>query len=603
MTQKMRGRGPAGAVQKPQKSKEAFIRLIKELKPWRARLVVAAVFALLSSVLSIFLPKMVAQATNLIFEGLILKIKGIGGIPFDQIAQILLTMAGLTLLSFVFGVITQRAGADVSADISLSLRQKIDTKLHLLPISYFERNAVGDVLSRVVNDVDSVAQNISNAITQTLTGIATILGIVVMMLSLSPLLTLLVVLSVPLSGALMGLVFSRSQRFFSAQQKTMGELNAIVEESYGGQSVIQAFLKEKELGEVFRKKNDELFENAWKSQFFSGLMHPLSGIVTNVAYLMVTVVGAAQAASGALSVGVILAFIQYVRSFMQPLGQMSQMMGQLQTMAAASERVFQLLDEPEEDRSCSDEKMAEVKGEICFEKVSFGYEKGKEIIKDFSLCVKPGQTCAIVGETGSGKTTLMKLLMRFYDPDSGRILLDGRDLRSLSREDLRGSIGMVLQDTWLFSGSIEDNLRYGRLEATREEIVEAAKRAHADHFIRTLPNGYGLVLNEDTDNLSAGQKQLITIARAFLADRPILILDEATSNVDTLTEQRIQKAMRNLMKGRTNFVIAHRLSTIKNADIILLLEDGRIVESGNHEALMEKGGAYKALYESQFGEG
>jgi ATP-binding cassette subfamily B multidrug efflux pump len=506
----------------------------------------------------------------------------------------------LYLMSSLFAHIMFRLGADASNQLGRSLRQDIGEKIHRVPLAYYEKTTVGDVLSRVTNDVDSVVQNITAVFTEVISGIATVIGVAIMMLTISPLLTLLVVLVVPLSTLIIGLIFKKSQKFFRAQQDILGDISGQVEESYAGHDVVQAFRQEAVAISSFEEKNERLFNSNWKSQFFSGLMQPIMQIFSNLAYLLVVVLGAAQAAGGRIAVGDILAFIQYVRNFTIPLSQMAQVMGQVQTMAAAAERVFAFLSEEEEVEPENSPVMGEVKGRVCFEDLVFGYDPQTPVIKGFSVCVQPGNTCAIVGETGSGKTTLVKLLMRFYDPQSGRITLDGKDLKDYSRQEARKPFGMVLQDTWLFSGSVMENIRYGRPEATDEEVIQAAKLAHADHFIRALPGGYDMVINEEADNISAGQKQLLTIARAVLADKPLLILDEATSNVDTLTEQRIRDAMSFLMQGRTSFVIAHRLSTIREADLILVMHDGNIAEMGSHDELIAQDGRYKALYESQF---
>ena len=594
------GPGHMGIVEKPKNFRKAVKRILSTLRPWRVRLLITVVLSALSAALSILGPKILGQATTEVFTGLVAKVQGRGGINFDRIAQIMMVMLGLYLISGLFSFVMQRLAADVSVDLSRKMRRDIGEKLHRVPVSYYEKANIGDILSRITNDVDAVSQSISNVLTQFISGVATLLGVLVMMLTISPLLTGIVVLVVPLSGVMVAVIFKLSQKYFRAQQETLGEISGQVEESYGAHAVVQVFRQEGRSMETFAEKNGKLYESAWKSQFFTGLMMPITTFVGNLGYLLVAVFGAAQAAMGRISVGDIQAFIQYVRSFMQPISQFAQVTGQLQTMAAAAERVFDFLDAEEEQEPETDKTMGEIKGRVCFEHVRFGYDTDKEIIHDFSLCVLPGQTCAIVGETGSGKTTLVKLLMRFYDPQGGFISLDGQNISDMPRAEVRRNIGMVLQDTWLFSGTIMENIRYGRPEATDEEVYEAARLAHADHFIRTLPKGYEMEINEEADNLSSGQKQLLTIARAVLADKPLMILDEATSNVDTLTEHRIQRAMSFLMKGRTSFVIAHRLSTIRGADMILVMEEGGIAEFGSHDELMQKGGLYKSLYESQF---
>ncbi|MGI6694693.1 MAG: ABC transporter ATP-binding protein [Christensenellales bacterium] len=593
------GRG-MGPVEKAKDFKGSIKKLLQRLSPWKWQLRLAALLSAASAAITIFGPKVLGDATTEIFNGVMRKVQGTGGIDFSAIARTLLLLVGLYLMSSLFAHIMFRLGADASNQLGRSLRQDIGEKIHRVPLAYYEKTTVGDVLSRVTNDVDSVVQNITAVFTEVISGIATVIGVAIMMLTISPLLTLLVVLVVPLSTLIIGLIFKKSQKFFRAQQDILGDISGQVEESYAGHDVVQAFRQEAVAISSFEEKNERLFNSNWKSQFFSGLMQPIMQIFSNLAYLLVVVLGAAQAAGGRIAVGDILAFIQYVRNFTMPLSQMAQVMGQVQTMAAAAERVFAFLNEEEEVEPENSPVMGEVKGRVCFEDLVFGYDPQTPVIKGFSVCVQPGNTCAIVGETGSGKTTLVKLLMRFYDPQSGRITLDGKDLRDYSRQEARKPFGMVLQDTWLFSGSVMENIRYGRPEATDEEVIQAAKLAHADHFIRALPGGYDMVINEEADNISAGQKQLLTIARAVLADKPLLILDEATSNVDTLTEQRIRDAMSFLMQGRTSFVIAHRLSTIREADLILVMHDGNIAEMGSHDELIAQDGRYKALYESQF---
>jgi len=596
------GRGGMSAVEKPKDFKGSVKRLLLALSPWKWRLRIAALLSALSAAIAIFGPKVLGNATTEIFNGVLRKVQGTGGIDFAAIGQVLLTLVGLYVISSLLSHFMFRLGADVSNELGRKMRQDIGAKIHRVPLAYYEKTTVGDVLSRVTNDVDSVVQNINAVFTEVISGIATVIGVAVMMLTISPLLTLLVVLVVPLSSLIVSIIFRKSQKYFRAQQETLGDISGLVEESYAGQDVVQAFRQEGHAARTFEEKNQKLFDSNWRSQFLSGLMQPIMQVFSNLAYLLVVVLGAAQAAAGRIAVGDILAFIQYVRNFTQPLAQMAQVVGQLQTMAAAAERVFAFLSEEEEIEPENSPVMGDIKGRVCFEDIVFGYDPDSPVIKGFSVCVLPGQTCAIVGETGSGKTTLVKLLMRFYDPQGGRITLDGQDLREYSRQEARKPFGMVLQDTWLFSGTVMENIRYGRPQASDEEVVQAARHAHADHFIRALPGGYDMEINEEADNISAGQKQLLTIARAVLADKPLLILDEATSNVDTLTEKRIQDAMNFLLEGRTSFVIAHRLSTTKGADLILVMHDGNIAEMGSHEDLMQKGGRYKALYESQFKE-
>ncbi|HSK69216.1 MAG TPA: ABC transporter ATP-binding protein [Candidatus Limnocylindria bacterium] len=600
------GIGPGGGpghgmiMEKPKDFRTAIKRLLGALRPYRLTLLLCAVLSALSAAISIFGPKLTGQATTAIFEGLTSRLQGGAGIDFARIGGILLLLLGLYAASSLFSFVMHRLIAGVTADFSRDLRARLGDKLHRVPVAYYEKTSVGDVLSRITNDVDAVGQNISNVFSQVISGLATLLGVLVMMLTISPFMAMLVVLVVPLSMALAGIILSRSQKYFKAQQKLLGDLSGIVEENYAAHQVVQAFRREGATMEAFSRTNGELYESAWKSQFFSGLMMPIMSFVSNMGYLLVTVFGAAQAAMGRIAVGDILAFIQYARNFMQPLMQFSQITGQLQTMAAAAERVFAFLDLSEEEEPQEAPALPPVRGRVCFEHVRFGYDPEIPVIHDFSMCVLPGQTCAIVGETGSGKTTLVKLLMRFYEPQGGRITLDGVDIAAVSRAQARAAFGMVLQDTWLFSGSILENIRYGRPEATDEEVREAARLAYADHFILTQPGGYDMAISEEADNISSGEKQLLTIARAALADRPLLILDEATSSVDTLTEHRIQRAMRTLMQGRTSFVIAHRLSTIREADTIIVMDKGGIAETGTHEELMAKNGKYSELYRSQF---
>ncbi|MHC1786063.1 MAG: ABC transporter ATP-binding protein [Christensenellales bacterium] len=580
--------------------RQALGRLMPHLKPYRGKLIMAVVLAILSSALAVAGPKILGQATTEIFTGLVRKVQGLGGIDFGKVLQVLLLLLGLYVLSSLFRWTQGRLMVAVAMDFGYRLNDSISKKVHRMPLKYFEQHAVGDVLSLVSNDVDLIGQNLAETVTQAISGIATVVGVTVMMLSINWIMTLLVVLIVPLSGLLMALVFKRSQHYFKDQQAQLGEINGQVEETYSGQTVVQIFNHEADVEESFNKTNGKLYGSAWKSQFLSGLMFPIMTFVGNLGYVAVTIVGALLAVAGSISVGDIQAFTGYVRSFTQPIGQFAQMSSQIQGMAAATERVFSFLEEAEEVQGEELLCLIDVKGEVAFDHVAFGYEPGKPVIRDFNCQVAPGQTVALVGQTGAGKTTMVKLLMRFYDVDSGDIKVDGVDVRRLERGELRKSFGMVLQDAWLFSGTIMENIRYGRLGASDEEVIDAAKAAHADHFIRTLPGGYQMELNEAADNISQGQRQLLTIARAFLADNPVMILDEATSNVDTLTEHRIQRAMKKLMQGRTSFVIAHRLSTIREADLILVMEGGDIKEQGTHESLMAAGGVYAELYNSQF---
>ncbi len=580
--------------------KAAFKRLLPWLKPYRSKLLLAAGLAILSSASGIIGPKVLGQATTEIFQGLMRKVQGQGGIDFGRVGQILLGVLGIYVFSSLFQWVQRRMMVDVAMDFNYRAANAISHKIHRMPLKYLESRQVGDIISLVSNDVDTIGQNLAETVTQAISGLATVLGVLAMMLSISPLMALVVLGIVPLSGIIMAFVMTRGRKYFKSQQEAMGELNGLVEESYSGQLVIKAFRHEEEAERDFAEINHKQFSSAWKGQFLSGLMMPIMNFVGNLGYVAVAIVGAIQASMGRISVGDIQAFIAYVRNFSQPITQFAQLTGQLQSVAAASERVFAFLDEGEEQEWEQLVCLTDVHGEVDFDHVTFGYDSDKPVIRDFTCHVDPGQTVALVGETGAGKTTVVKLLLRFYDVDKGSIRMDGVDLRNIERAELRHAFGMVLQDAWLFSGTIMENIRYGRLEATDEEVIAAAKAAHADHFIRTLPGGYQMELNEAADNISQGQRQLLTIARAFLADNPIMILDEATSNVDTLTEHRIQQAMHQLMQGRTAFVIAHRLSTIRQADLILVMKQGDIVEQGNHDQLMAKGGVYAELYNSQF---
>ena len=531
------------------------------------------------------------------------KIAGTGGIDFTRIGKILLLTLGLYLTSTVFNFLQGWIMTGVTQKICYRLRKEISEKINRMPMKYFESRTYGEVLSRITNDVDTLGQGLNQSVTQVITSTATLIGVVVMMLTISPLMTLIAFIILPVSAILMSTVVKFSQKYFRTQQEYLGHINGQVEESYGGHLVIKAFNKEKDMVKTFDETNGVLYESAWKSQFLSGLMQPIMAFVGNLGYAGVAISGGLLAIRGTIGVGDIQAFIQYVKNFTQPIQQIAQVINQVQSMTAASERVFEFLEEEEEDQEHEGAVSVEnVAGEVKFSHVNFGYNPNQTIINDFSVDVKPGKKIAIVGPTGAGKTTMVKLLMRFYDVNSGQILLDNHDVRDYNRRDLRKAFGMVLQDTWLYKGTIMENIRYGRLDATDEEVIEAAKAAHADSFIRTLPGGYNMELNEDASNVSQGQKQLLTIARAILADSKVMILDEATSSVDTRTEALIQKAMDNLMEGRTSFVIAHRLSTIKNADVILVMKDGDIIEQGNHEELLAKGGFYAQLYNSQFEE-
>lgn len=594
-----RGHRRPGAS-KPKDFKGTVKALFAYLRGYRIILLVAALMAALGTAMQIFGPKVMGKATTAIFEGVAAKMRGTGGIDFARIWDMLLILIALYLVGTVLSVVQGLLLANLSTDVSYRMRKDISQKIHRLPLSYFEEHPVGETLSRITNDVDAVGRNLSQSITQSISSLTTLIGILIMMLTISPLMALLVVAIAPLSGVLMAMVFKRSQKYFTAQQGLLSDINTQVEESYGGHQVITAFGHTKKSLEMFDQTNEKLYESAWKSQFMSGLIHPLMTFVGNVGYVLVVVVGSVLASAGSLAPGDILAFIQYARNFTGPIAQFAQISTQLQTMVAAAERVFEFLNAQEETEREQLLPVGEVEGRVLLDKVGFGYDKDKPVIKGFTCDVKPGQTVAIVGHTGAGKTTMVKLLMRFYDVDEGAILVDGQDVRNHKRQDLRQAFGMVLQDTWLFSGTIMENIRYGRPDATDEEVIAAAKAAHADHFIRTLSGAYDMQLNEEADNISQGQRQLLTIARALLADNPIMILDEATSNVDTLTELRIQRAMQTLMQGRTSFVIAHRLSTIREADVILVMQDGNIVEQGAHDDLIALDGVYAELYNSQF---
>ena len=589
-------------TEKAKDFKGSFKKLISYLSPFKFKILIVVIFAALSTVFTIVGPKILAKATDELTAGLMRIITGAAeGIDFGYIAKVLLFLVGLYALSALFSYIQGFTMSGVSAKVSYNMRRAIMEKIDRLPVSYFHKTSQGDVLSRITNDVDTLSQSLNQSITQLITSVSTVIGVIVMMLTISPLMTLISVLILPISIMLMMFVIKKSQRFFKQQQEYVGHINGQVEEVYGGHNVIKAFNKENDVRREFHETNETLYKSAWKSQFFSGLMQPIMMFVGNLGYVAVAISGAALAIRGTIQIGDIQAFIQYVKNLTQPVQQVAQVTNMMQQMAAAAERVFELLEEKEEEQIVENPVSTEgIKGEVTFEHVKFGYNPDQIIIKDFSAHVKPGQQVAIVGPTGAGKTTMVKLLMRFYDVNGGAILLDGHNIKDFNRRELRDVFGMVLQDTWLFKGTIMENIRYGRLDAPDEEVIAAAKAAHAHRFISALPGGYNMELNEEITNISQGQKQLLTIARAILADNPVLILDEATSSVDTRTEHRIQRAMDNLMKGRTSFVIAHRLSTIKNADIILVMKDGDIIEQGNHDELMAQNGFYADLYNSQW---
>ena len=580
--------------------KGTLLQLLKTMGAYKISLIVVIVFAILSTIFNIAGPKILAKATTALATGWIARLRGVGSIDFGYIGKILLILLAMYLCSAAFSFIQGWLMTGLSQKVCYDFRRQISEKIDRLPLAYFEKRTVGEVLSRITNDVDTLGQSLNQSVTQLITSVTTMIGVLLMMLSISPRMTLIALLILPVSLALVLLVVKFSQKYFKAQQATLGVVNGQVEEVYSGHNVIKAFNREAAVLADFNTANDKLFESAWKSQFLSGLMQP---IMNFVGYVAVAIVGSVFAANGVITIGDIQAFIQYVKNFTQPIQQLAQVSNMLQSMAAAAERVFEFLNEPEEAQLADPARRADpacIDGQVTFDHVRFGYVPEKTIIHDFSCTVNPGEKVAIVGPTGAGKTTMVKLLMRFYDVDSGSITLNGHDVRDFDRSALREGFGMVLQDTWLFKGTIMENIRYGRLDATDEEVIAAAKAANADHFIRTLPGGYQMELNEDASNVSQGQKQLLTIARAILADNRILILDEATSSVDTRTEQRIQTAMDNLMRGRTSFVIAHRLSTIRDADLILVMRDGDIVEQGTHDQLIEKGGFYADLYNSQF---
>ncbi len=598
------GHGPGGMPgEKAKDFKGTMGKLVKYISAYSVPIILVALFAIGSTVFSIVGPKQLGKATTEIFNGLVAKVGGVegGGIDFGKLGSILLFLLFLyilsALLSFLQGIIM----TGITQKISYRLRREISQKINRLPMKYFDGMTHGEVLSRVTNDVDTVSQSLNQSMTQIITSVTMVIGVLIMMLSISPLMTLAALVILPISLLCISFIVKHSQKYFKAQQEYLGHVNGQVEEVYGGHNVVKVFNNEKNVVDTFDKTNDTLYSSAWKSQFFSGTMMPIMNFIGNLGYVVVSILGGWLAIRKTIEVGDILSFTQYVRNFTQPISQAAQVANMLQSTAAAAERVFAFLDEAEEDQTVEHPVSLEgLEGRVKFDHVSFGYNPDKIIIKDFNALVQPGQKVAIVGPTGAGKTTMVKLLLRFYDVNSGAIYVDGHDVRDFNRNELREMFGMVLQDTWLFNGTVMENIRYGRLNATDEEVIEAAKAAHVHHFIQTLPDGYQMVLNEEASNVSQGQKQLLTIARAILADPKILILDEATSSVDTRTEIRIQKAMDNLMQGRTSFVIAHRLSTIRDADLILVMRDGDIVEQGKHEELLAAGGFYANLYNAQF---
>lgn len=578
-------------------------KLISYLSPYKLAILLVIVFAIGSSVFNIVGPKILGNATTKIFEGLVSKVSNSGGgIDFDAIFRTLTILASLYIISSIFSFIQTFITSDISQKVSYNLRKSISEKINKLPLNYYDRKTNGEVLSRVTNDIDAISQNLNQILSQMITSATTLIGVLIMMLSISVTMTLVSLIVIPLSLVMIMLVVKKSQKHFRAQQEYLGHTNGHIEEMYSGHNIMKAFNGEEKAIEEFDKLSDTLYNSAWKSQFLSGMMMPIMTFIGNLGYVIVAIMGGFLAIRNKIQVGDILAFIQYVRSFMQPIAQTAQIANVMQQTAAAAERVFEFLEEEVVEDVKNPISTEGIEGAVEFDHVRFGYNEDKIIINDFSINIKPGQKVAIVGPTGAGKTTIVKLLMRFYELNGGKILIDGHDYRDFTRNDLRKIFGMVLQDTWLFNGSIMENIRYGRLDASDEEVIEAAKLAHAHHFIKTLADGYNMEINEEADNISQGQKQLLTIARAILSDPKILILDEATSSVDTRTEVLIQQAMENLMEGRTSFIIAHRLSTIKNADVILVMKDGDIVEQGTHEELLKSKGFYSELYNSQFEE-
>lgn len=596
------GPGSMANVEKPKDLKGTLLKLLAFMGRYKALLFVVLFFAVLSTVFNIVGPKVLSLATTELFNGIMAKIQGTGGIDFWAIQKILVVTMGLYVVSAACSFVQSWFMSSIAQNTAYELRRQIDLKFDRLAMGYFERTSTGDVLSRITNDVDTLGQSLNQGITQLITSVTTLIGVLVMMLSISWKLTLITLVILPVSMMLLRFVVKRSQRYFKQQQEMLGSINGQIEETFAGHVVVKSFNQEDAAKETFGESNDKLYESAWKSQFISGLMMPIMNMVSNAGYAAVAILGSMMAVNGVITVGDIQAFIQYVKNFTQPIQQLTQVANVLQSMAAAAERVFEFLEEEEVEDWEAKTQAAILQGEVDFKHVRFGYDPEVPVIKDFNAKVKKGQTVAIVGPTGAGKTTLVKLLMRFYEVDGGAITIDGYDIREFDRKDLRSMVGMVLQDAWLFNGTIRENIRYGNLEATDEQVKDAAKAAFAHSFIMTLPEGYDTVINEDATNISQGQRQLLTIARAVLANRQMLVLDEATSSVDTRTEQRIQDAMDNLMAGRTSFVIAHRLSTIRNADLILVMDNGDIVEQGTHEELLQLGGSYAQLYNCQFEE-
>ena len=600
--------GPMGGprrgmtTEKAKNFKETTKKLIKNyLSKYKVALIIVMIFAIGSTIFTIVGPKILGNATTEIFNGLVNKLSGGSGIDFGKVGVILLGLLGLYILSALFSLVQGFTMTGVSQKLTYNLRNDIAKKINKLPMNYFDKKTHGEVLSIITNDIDTLSMNLNQSITQIITSVCTIIGILIMMFSISWQMTLISLIILPIAGVLVKIIVSKSQKYFKAQQDYLGHVNGQVEEIYGGLNIVKVFNAEEKVDKEFEKANETLYHSAWKSQFLSGLIHPVMNFIGNVGYVGVAVAGGYLAINGTITVGNIQSFIQYNRQFVQPINQIAQISSMLQSMVAAAERIFEFLEQDEEENTAKGNiDTSKLEGNIIFDHVKFGYDPNKAIINDFNCNVKNGQKIAIVGPTGAGKTTMVKLLMRFYDVNSGAILVDGHNIKDFERGKLRKMFGMVLQDTWLFGGTVKDNIKYGKEDATDDEVIRAAKAAHVHHFIKTLPNGYNSILNEESSNVSAGQKQLLTIARVILANPKILILDEATSSIDTRTEIQIQDAMDNLMKGRTSFIIAHRLSTIKNADLILVMNHGDIVEQGTHEGLLAKGGFYSDLYNSQF---